>query len=150
MGKELDRFTKLVKDPIVDVNATDPKDGLNALLKLTRNYGHTNLIRLVRTLLERGVDVNATGPDTFNALHNLCAYYHHPNLPLTILLLKESHIDLKAKTKEGHTAQSIAAFERPTNMSWGNNGVIEILDKVDGEFRKLLEVRSNLLQLTMS
>ncbi len=115
---------------------------MNPLLKLTRNYRHQNLIHLVRLLLQRGVDANATGLDTFNALHNLCAYYEQRDLPDLIQLLKVCRIDLEAKTKYGQTALSLAAFERPTKMSWSHRGVVATLSK-DVEFLKLVKVCTN-------
>lgn len=112
---------------------------MNALLKLTRNYRYRNLYTLVRRLIERGIDVNATSPDSFNALHNVCAYYEHDNLPDLILLLKASLVDLEAETKEGHTALSLAVSEMQSNINWKFDRVVEILLSNDEEFQKLMQ-----------
>lgn len=113
-NQEVARFTELVKDASVDVNATDTADGMSALLKLTRNYRHKNLIKLVRLLIQRGVDVNATDHDDWNALHNLCRYYEHENLLIKLIgLLEENKIDMKAETNEGFTAYQLAVFVNP-------------------------------------
>lgn len=115
--KEIVRFAELVKQASVDVNATSPNDGMNALLKLSKNYGHDNLIQLVKPLIERGIDVNATDPDGWNALHNLCRYYGHKNLLIELIqLLEKSNIDTEAKTKEGSTAFYLAVFENPAKF----------------------------------
>ncbi len=117
-----------MKYPNVDVNERDPEDGRNALLKLTRDYGHNNLIELVQPLIERGIDVNATDLNGWNALHNLCRYYNHKNFPVLILLLKESNIDMEAKTKKGYTALSLTVLENSNNsMIWKKHEVLKIM-----------------------
>ena len=103
---------KLVKDPSLEGNARDPEDEMNALLILTRHYGHEDLIQLVRSLIERGIDINATYPNDWNAFHNLCASNsRNKNFPDLILLVEESNIDMKVMTKEGYTAFSLKALE---------------------------------------
>ena len=122
----------------VNIHAIDQKDGMNALLKLTRNYGHDNLIELVTPLLKRGIDVNSTDPNGWNALHNLCHYYLHENLVDLILLLKESNIDIKAKTKEGYTAISLMALENTAEVTWKWDAIVEILDEKSQEFSEVM------------
>ena len=108
-----------MKNPNVDVNARDPEDEMNPLLKLTRHYGHDDLIQLVRLLIERDIDINATDPNGWNAFHNLCASNsHNKNFSDLILLLEESNIDMKAKTKEGYTAFSLTVLKNPNYMTW--------------------------------
>lgn len=113
--QQLIRFIELVKHPDVDVSARDPKDGMNALLKLSRNYGHDNLIQLVELLIERGIDVTATNTDGWNVLHNLCRYYGHGKLFDLILLLKKTNINMEARTKEGYNAFILMNFENRDN-----------------------------------
>ncbi len=113
-NQEVAIFTDLVNDTRVDVNAIDTTDGMNALLKLTRNYGHKNLIKLVRPLIKRGIDVNATDNNGWNALHNLCRYYEHENLLIKMIrLLEENNIDIEAETNEGYSAYHLAVFVNP-------------------------------------
>ena len=73
---------------------------MNALLKLSRNYGYDNLIELVPPLLKSGIDVNATDPDGWNALHYLCSYYKRNTLTYLIRVIKLSNINFEAETKE--------------------------------------------------
>ncbi len=114
MNKNLDRFIELVNDESVDVNAKDPNDGMNALLKLSRNYGYENLIKLVQPLIERGIDVSATDPNGWNALHNLCRFYGHENELIDLIkLLKENNIDMEVTTNEGYHAYYFYAFLNP-------------------------------------
>lgn len=117
-GQKLTRFIDLVKDPYVDVNSRDSKDGMNAFLKLSRHYGHDNLIQLVEPLIERGIDVNAKGPNSWSALHNLCRYYGHGNLVDLLLLLKnKSNLDIIAKNGDGDTAFDLVNFKNPADFS---------------------------------
>ena len=138
--KEVENFYELVQDVSVDVNATDPLNRMNALLKLSRNYGHNDLIELVQPLLVRGIDVNAKDPNGWNALHNLCRYYEHESLIDLIQLLEKSNIDLQTKTNEGYTALHLLAFENSANFS-SKQIVIEILSK-EGDLLEVAKVRT--------
>lgn len=143
--KKIASFYELVQDVSVDVNARDSKDGLNALLKLSRNYGHKNLIHLVQPLIERGIDVNATDPDGLNALHNICLNYKRKNLIYLIRLLEENSIDLKGESKEGHTAFYLSAFKNNPAMLFNANEIIEILSKEENDFLQVIvTVTSNI------
>ena len=137
--KEVENFYELAQDISVDINATDPSNRMNALLKLSRNYGHDNLIELVQPLIERGIDIHATDPNGVNALHNLCQYYVHENLVDLIRLLEKSNIDLQVKTNEGYSALRLLAFDNPANFS-SKRTVIEILSK-EGDLLEVAEVK---------
>lgn len=128
-------FYELVQDVNVDVNTTDPINGMNALLQLSRYYGYDNLVELVELLVETDIDVNATDAEGWNVLHNLCRYYVHENLVDLIRLLEKGNIDLQVKTNEGYTALHLVAFENPANFN-SKKTVIEILSKE----KDLLEV----------
>ena len=118
--QELSKFIRLLEDGRVDVNATDTADGMNALLKLTRNYGHDNLINLIQLLINERIDVNATDPNGWNALHNLCYYYVNKNLVDLIRLLENSTIDMEVKTREGYSALYICTYANPTVVPSGD------------------------------
>ena len=140
MDNELVRFIELAQNPSVNVNATDPKDGMNALLKLTRNYGHDNLVQLLQPLIENGIDINATDLNGWNAIHNLCAYYGHNNFPDLILLLKENNIDMKALTNEGDTAFSLTSLKNTSDMAWKHHAIAEIIP-IDKKCQEFSEVK---------
>ena len=147
MNKDVTTFIELVEDDSVYINYTDKKDGMNALLKLSRNYGHDNLIELVQPLIKRGIDVNATDPDGWNALHNLCRFYQHENLIELIRLLHKSKIEFKVNKKEGSVPFYLAAFENNQGMQLNVDEIFEILPK-EGDFLKIIHkvntVRSSL------
>lgn len=134
-----------MKDVNIDVNASDPKDGMNLLLKLSRHYGHKNLIYLIRPLIEEGIDVNATDTNGWNALHNLCRYYGHENeLIDLIVLLEKSNIGMEAKTYEGYTALYLEAYVNPNIFTSG--GITKILYK-GNDYSKVENVGYNLVIL---
>ena len=125
------------QDVSVDVNATDPIDGMNALLKLTRYYEYENLTELVEPLVEIGIDVNATDAEGWNALHHLCRYYKHNNLIDLIRLLHKSNIEFKVKAKEGSIPFYLSAFGNNPAMQINVDEIIEILPK-EGDFLKII------------
>ena len=127
-----------MEDGSVNINAKDSKDGKNALLKLTRNYGYDNLIELVQPLIKRGVDVNAKDPNGWNALHNLCRYYKHNNLIGLIRILEKSNIDIEAKTKEGYSAHYLWTYLNPTTFN--SEDITKILYK-GNDFSKVEQVK---------
>ncbi len=127
-----------MEDVSVDVNATDPLNGMNALLKLTRNYGHDNLIELVQPLIKRGIDVNTTDPYGWNALHYLCRYYKHNNLIDLIRLLHKSNIEFEVKTEEGSIQFYLTAFEKNPAMQVNTDEIIELLPK-QGHFLNIIQ-----------
>lgn len=121
----------------MDVNATDPINGMNALLKLSRYYGYENLIELVQPLIDFGIDVNATDAEGWNALHNLCRYYKHNDLIDMIRLLHKSRIEFEVKTKEGSIQFYLEAFANNPAMQQNVDEIIEILPK-EGDFLKII------------
>lgn len=125
----------------MNINATDPKDGMNALLKFSRFYGHDNLIELFQPLIfDRGIEVNATDLDGWNALHNLCRFYVHNNLIELIQLLHASNIDFEAKTKEKSVELYHSALK--TNPAMINNvdKIATILNKEGSLFEVIVKV----------
>lgn len=116
---EIARFRDLVEDLNVNINALDRKDGMNALLKLSRNYQHDNLIQLVQPLIERGIDVTAIDPNGRNALHYLFRYYEHDILIEFFRVLHEGIKKLvlvyKRRNKES-VPFYLTACERKSNV----------------------------------
>ena len=68
---KLSRFTQLVNDERVNVNAIrDDKRGWTPLLRIIyKNYEHEKLIKMVSLLIGIGADPSIKAPDGDNILH---------------------------------------------------------------------------------
>ncbi len=65
-------------------------------------------VDLIRSIIGRGVDVNAKDRNGENPLHVLCKFCTNEETLLSLVqVLKENGIDLSAKTKEDYPARYI-------------------------------------------
>ena len=150
--KELNKFRELVEDDSVNINATDSKDGMNALLKLCRHYEHDNLIELVRPLIKRGIDVTATDPNGENSLHDrsdkgininakdsigrnalhlVFQNNNHGHMVQVAKSLIDSGVDVNAQTKTGWSPLHVLfRYYKHDNLM----ALTEILIKRGGQF----------------
>ena len=78
--------------------------GTTALMLVCANYSQTNLIDVVRFLIDSGIDLNCTSKDGSNALLYLCANNVQDNLIDIIKLLIDSGIDVNCRNSEGFNA----------------------------------------------
>ena len=98
----------LLENGGMDVNATND-NGDNALLLVCLCYEKSNLIDIVRLLLQKGIDVNAVNEVNRNALHMLYFNYvcvsEGNNLMGIVRLLLEYGARVNARDKFGKYAR---------------------------------------------
>ncbi len=90
-------------DKGININAKD-SIGRNALHLVFQNNNHDHMVQVAKSLIDSGVDVNATTYKTkWSPLHVLFRYYKHDNQIALTEVLIERGVDLNAKTLRGWT-----------------------------------------------
>lgn len=89
-----------------NVDVKLPNSEWTLLHILFRHYPHSNLIELVRLLIQKGVEINTkrSPDDGWTILHILCTSYPHDNLVDLFRLLNDNDVDLNAKSSNGLNA----------------------------------------------
>lgn len=100
--EKLDQFKDIVKDASVNVDAK-MGFGETPLAWFCKVYRSSNLIDLVKILIENGADVKVQGQSRVTPLHQLCVNYKHDNLIDLIQLFKQNGADVDAWTKSRET-----------------------------------------------
>jgi len=125
-GKALTSNVEAIQDPALmertigeilsaatrDINVRFPPFGRTALIRLA----DIGAINEVRTLLQHGADVNASGTDGSTALLMACNW----DLPPLVMSLLEAGADVDAADREGNTPLMAAAYI-------GNEFVVQML-----------------------
>ena len=102
-------ITKTLLSSGIEINMK-AKDGSNALIALCSDYSHrsnSDFVAVLRLLIEKNIDLNATDASFRSVLHILCAEYTGSNLLEIVRLLVQSGIKLYLKDDDNKTAYDI-------------------------------------------